>query len=301
MKKIVITTTTFGEYDKRPLDICKENGYEVKLNPYKKKLTCGELVDFAKDAVGLIAGIEPITQEVLENLKALKVISRCGVGLDNVDLNAAGKLGIKVFNTPDAPTLAVAELTVALILNLLRKISPMDSGVKEGKWEKMMGNLLTGKRVGIIGFGRIGQRVAGILLAFDCDIVYSDPQIDSGASGFKKLPLRELLLFSDIITLHVGGNKTILGKEEFELIKKGAWLVNTSRGEVVDEEVLFSYLKDNKLAGAAIDVFVQEPYKGELRSLENVVLTPHVGSYAKEARVIMETQAVENLLKGLEG
>lgn len=301
MKKIVITTTTFGEYDKRPLDICKEKGYEVKLNPYKKKLTCGELVDFAKDAVGLIAGIEPITQEVLANLKALKVISRCGVGLDNVDLNAAGKLGIKVFNTPDAPTLAVAELTVALILNLLRKINPMDSGVKEGKWEKMIGNLLTGKRVGIIGFGRIGQRVAGILLTFDCDIVYSDPQIDSGASGFKKLSLRELLLFSDIITLHVGGNKTILGKEEFKLIKKGAWLVNTSRGEVVDEGVLFSYLKDNKLAGAAIDVFVQEPYKGELRSLENVILTPHIGSYAKEVRVIMETQAVENLLKGLEG
>lgn len=157
MLKIAISTTSFGEYDATPLELCKKMKYRVVINPYLRKVNSQELIRLAKDAVGLIAGTESITNDILLKLPKLKVISRCGVGLDNIELDAAKRLGIKVFNTPDAPTFAVAELTVGLILNLLRKVSQADSNIRSGKWEKPMGNLLYGKKVGIIGFGHVQE------------------------------------------------------------------------------------------------------------------------------------------------
>lgn len=299
MKKIVIATSSFGKFDDKPLQILKDNKIIPVLNPYGRKLEKNEVINLCEDAVGLISGIETLDADTLSHLTGLKVISRCGIGLDNIDVEAAKKLGIRVFNTPDAPTLAVAELSLALILNILRKINRMDRLVREGKWEKMMGNLLYKKQVGIVGFGRIGQKVAELLKPFCCRIAYTDPYIGDGVMGLPRLPLAELLKTSDIVTMHVSGKERILGGKELALMKKGAWLVNASRGEVVDEEALFEALKQSRLSGAAIDVFAHEPYSGELRGLDNVVLTPHIGSYAIEARGIMEVEAVNNLLKGL--
>ena len=299
MPKIVISTTTFGEFDARPVEICREKGFEVILNPHRRALKAEEVIELARAALGLVAGIEPLSADVLSRLPLLKVISRCGVGLENIDLAAAEKLGIKVFNTPDAPTRAVAELTVGLIFTLLRKISQMDGAIRSGRWEKLMGNLLHGKKVGIVGFGKIGRKVAEMLAPFGCEVVYADPSVGDGVQGCRRLGLARLLAEADIVSIHAATKEKILGAPELRLMKPGALLVNVARGEAVDEGCLCDCLSSGHLSGAALDVFAQEPYTGPLRELENVILTPHVGSYAQEARIEMERQAVENLFLGL--
>lgn len=297
--KIAVTTTSFGKYDSIPLQLCEDEGFSVSLNPYGRKVTSDELIELAKDAVGIIAGTENISENVLLKLPWLKVISRCGVGLDSVDIGSAKKLGIEVLNTPDAPTLAVAELTICLIMNLLRKPAQMNKEICEGIWKKRMGLLLCGKNVGIIGFGRIGRKVADLLYPFCCRVAFYDPFVESSETGIEKLPLDDLLLSADIVTMHVSVNDRIIGNKELRMMRKGSFLVNVSRGGVIDEQALYNCLKEAHLSGAALDVFESEPYKGKLRELDNVMLTPHIGSYAREARIEMEKQAVKNLIKGL--
>ena len=299
--KIVITTSSFATYDSSPLDELGKNQIDYTINPYGRKLTKDEVIDLAKDADGLVAGTEPLNEGVLQNLPELKVISRCGAGLDNVDLEKAKELNIKVFSTPYGPTLAVAELTLGLMLDLLRKITAMDRELRKGLWKKQMGNLLTGKKVGIWGFGRIGQKVAQVLTPLGVEIAYYDIRTVEGA-----IPLmskNELLLWADIITLHCSANadgKHAIGEAELKLMKDNAWLINASRGGLVNETALYSALQKGNLAGAALDGFENEPYTGPLCELDNVILTPHIGSYAKEGRIQMEMQAVRNLINGLQ-
>lgn len=299
MSKITITTTSFGVYDKSPMELCSKSGYEIVMNPHGRKITSEELSQLAKESVGLIAGTELITEKELSKLNGLKVISRCGVGIDNVDLKCAEKMGIKVYNTPDGPTLAVAELTVGLILSLIRKIGAMDVSIRNGEWKKQMGNLLFGKKVGIVGFGRIGKKVAELLKPFGCEIGYYDPYTECGLLGLKHDDLGGLFQWANIVTLHVPKCDLFISENELGKMKKGSWMINVSRGGVVDENVLYNMLADGHLEGAAIDVFEKEPYDGEMRELDNVILTPHVGSYAKEARINMEMQTMRNLLEGL--
>lgn len=303
MLKIAITTTSFGEFDERPLRLLRESGFEVALSSYGRKLRQKEVIELAKDAIGLIAGTEILNSKTLAELPRLKVISRCGTGVDNVDLKVAKRLGIKVYNTVDGPTVAVAELTIGLILALLRKIAFMDRQMRRGLWKKRMGVLLSGKQVGIVGFGRIGSKVAELLKAMQAKVCYSDPLVTGKkVKGFPRVAFKELLKRSDIVSLHLSYSKEnhkLLGEDEFSLMKPGAFLVNCSRGGIIDEEALYSALKEGRLAGAAVDVFAQEPYNGPLKELDNIILTPHIGSYAKETRVKMEVQAVKNLIKGL--
>ena len=297
--KIAITTTTFGVFDKKPLVMLKEKGLKVILNPYQRKLNEQEIISLCHDVDGMIAGTESLNGKVLKQLPRLKVISRCGVSVENVDLKTAKHLKIKVLNAPKAPSIAVAELTVGLILNLLRKVNFMDRNIRAGHWKKEMGNLLAGKKVGIIGFGRIGSKVAQFLKPFSGEIRYCDPHIKDAKGGCHRLSLFQLLKWADIISLHAANNQPLLRRKEIAVMKKGAWLINVSRGELVDEKALFNALKTGKLSGAALDVFCHEPYTGPLSGLENVILTPHIGSYAAEARVQMEIEAARNLLEGL--
>jgi D-3-phosphoglycerate dehydrogenase len=298
-KLICINTSSFGVYDKKPIVLLEKKGFDVKINPHKRKLTKEEVMNFCQDAVCIIAGTEILDADVLNHCKNLKIISRCGTGFDNVDLKAAAALGVKVFNTPDAPTLAVAELTVGLILNLIRKVNQMDHAIRNGRWEKLMGNLISGKKVGIIGFGRIGKKVAELLEPFNCEISYFDPFVEDKLAGFNRLSKNDLLESSDILSIHVSSKDKILTEDDFRLMKKGTWLINVSRGNVLDEVTLYKYLTNGSLSGAALDVFENEPYHGQLTELPNVVLTPHIGSYAKESRIDMEMQAAKNLLQGL--
>jgi len=304
-QKVLITTSSFGKFSDLVFEKLKNNKLEVITNPYKRKLTENELSDLLQKEkpIGLIAGTEPITAKVLkESAEYLRVVSRVGVGWDNVDHNTAKSIGIKVYRTPDATTQTVAELTLGLILNLLRKISQMDHELKAGLWEKRMGSLLENKKVGIIGFGRIGRRLAQLLTPFKVEIGYYDVLKVDAVALAKKMDIDSLLTWADIVTLHVSvscDNALTFDEKKIKSMKKGAWLINASRGELLDETALYEALKSGHLSGAALDVFESEPYKGPLASLKNVILTPHIGSYASEARVRMETEAVDNLIEGL--
>ncbi|MBN1693510.1 MAG: phosphoglycerate dehydrogenase [Dehalococcoidales bacterium] len=297
MPKVYISTSSFAEYDKLPLKLLKDAGIDSQANPHGRKLTEDECLKLFGDADGLIAGTEPLTAEVLKSAKKLKVISRVGVGLDNVDLDAAKKRGIRIFSTPDAPTLAVAELTLGLMLALLRRITQGDKETRAGKWQKPMGSLLHGKKAGIIGMGRIGRKVAELVKGLGAQAAYCDPAVNE--AGYQRLSMEELLAQSDIVTLHLSGGGTLLGEKELRSMKKGSYLINCARGGLVDETALAKVLKEDHLAGAALDVFAKEPYTGPLTKLDNVILTPHIGSYAKESRIEMEVEATRNLIEGL--
>jgi len=295
---IFISTSSFGKYDDLPLRMLKDCGYDVQLNPHGRKLTTDECLTLYKNIDGLIAGTEMLDASVLKSAENLKIISRCGVGIDNVDSKAARELGIKLYSTPDGPTLAVAELTVGLILTLLRQVPQMDRDIRDGTWKKRMGNLLQGQHVGVIGFGRIGRKTAEILTNFGTELAYCDPMVLEAEAGYLKMGLMELLSWANIITIHVSGQQMLIGHNELQQMNKGAWLVSCARGGVVDETALYQALKERKISGAAIDCFGEEPYYGPLKELDNVILTPHIGSYAIEARVNMEVQSVNNLITG---
>lgn len=303
MQKILITTSSFAQNDPAPLHKLQEKGLKVVLNPYKRKLIEAEVTALLKEhrPTALLAGVEPLTAAALSAAPGLKVISRCGIGLDSVDLQAAADLGITVHNTPDAPTRAVAELTLGLILSLLRRIHVSSASISEGRWERPMGNLLYGKTVGIIGCGRIGACLAEMLQAFNCRLLGSDPACPQSDS-FTLTELDQLLAEADIISLHLPYNKNthhFINGERLDRLKKGSYLINAARGGLIDETALYNALNNGNLAGAALDTFEQEPYQGPLKDLTNTLLTAHIGSYASEARAMMEMQAVDNLLENL--
>lgn len=301
--KILITTSSFGKYDEKPIEMLKEKGHDAVLNPYKRKLTKEELLELAKGYEAILAGTEKYDEEVFNKLPDLRLISRCGVGLDNIDLESAKKHGVEIRNTPDAPTEAVSELALLLILSVLRKTNFMDRKIREGIWKKEMGNLLYGKTVGIIGLGRIGRRLVELLRPFNIKIIGNDVKPDitwADKNNIKISDLDELLQESDIVTLHIpysGDNRHFINSEKLNKMKNYSILINTSRGGLIDENALYTAITSGHLKGAALDVMEKEPYNGPLANLGEVVLTPHVGSYAIESRIRMETEAVENLLK----
>jgi len=303
MTEILITTSSFGKQDSSLLQILSENGFSYKLNPNARKLTESEVSELIKQhqPVGMIAGVEPLTRKVLEKAKNLKVISRAGIGMDSVALQAAKDLGIVVTNTPDAPTIPVAELAMSMILSLLRRIHISDASIRRGEWIRPMGNLLHGKIVGLIGCGRIGSYLAGLLSSFGCKILGCDPFVNK-SDKFSLVGLERILSDADIISLHIPynqGNHHFINAERMQNMKKGALLINAARGGLVDEDALYDALSSGHLGGAVLDCFEQEPYTGKLKDLDNVLLTAHIGSYAQEGRIMMERQAVENLLREL--
>jgi len=295
--KVLIGTSSFAQLDAAPLNRLQQAGCCVIDNPFKRRLTKPELLELlGDDVVGLIAGLEPLDREVM-TASSLKVISRCGSGMSNVDLAAAEELNIKVCNTPYGPTTSVAEVTVGALLSLLRMLPIMDRSVHERKWEKRIGRQLEGKKVVIIGFGRIGRKVGKLLRAFEADVSAVDPEHSGIIDGTPIVSLDTALKTADVIILHSSGEDTLLGKREFGLMKRGVYILNAARGGLIDEAELFVALKEKRVAGAWLDTFGTEPYDGCLCDLEEVILTPHIGSYTKECRLSMEMEAVENLLE----
>lgn len=304
MPNILITTSSFDLANNQSLQKLVSAGFGVKLNPYARRLTeveAGSLLTDG-DIVGMIAGVEPLTAAVMQQGAGLRVISRCGIGMDNVDLVAARQREIRVFNTPGAPVSAVAELTLGLILDLLRRISQADRGIRQGAWTQAMGNLLAFQTVGIVGLGRIGRRVAELLNAFGAKVLAYDVAATVAPDYVELCDLSDLLARADIVTLHMpysDSARHIIGDKAMALMKPGAFVVNTARGGLVDEIALASAISEGHLAGAALDVFEVEPYSGPLAQIPQVLLTAHMGSYAKESRVQMEQEAANNLLQGL--
>ncbi len=244
-----------------------------------------------------------ITRRVIEAGEKLKMIGRPGVGLDTIDVKAANERGIKVLNTPEAPAASVAELVFGLMLCLARKITLADGGMKNGKWLKTetKGRELFGKTIGLVGFGNIGSHIAKIATAAGMNVVaYDKYRKDSGAPGVSLVSLEELLETSDFVSLHVpltDETRQMISGERIAMMKQSAFLINTSRGGVVDEEALYKALSGKKIAGAGLDVFSTEPYSGPLTKLDNVVLTPHIGASTDEAQVRSGMMLAEKIAK----
>ena len=303
MKNILITTSSFDLANFPQQDELSAKGFQVILNPYGKKMTeqqVTELID--ETVVAMIAGTEPLTAAVLSKASALKVIVRCGIGMDNVDMKAAADLGIKVNNTPDGPTRSVAELTLAHILSLLRRVTESDRSIRNNKWQPLMGSLLYGQTVGVVGFGRIGKMVTALLSAFGARILVYDVLPVMGAEGVEYATLDRIFSESDIITLHVPymeENHHLVNAAALAKMKPSAFLVNISRGGLVDDHALYEALTGKKIAGAALDCFEKEPYDGLLATLDNVQMSAHMGSYAAQARVKMEQDSCKVLLEEL--
>jgi D-3-phosphoglycerate dehydrogenase len=235
-----------------------------------------------------------VTAEVIGRGRRLKAIGRAGVGLDNIDIDAAKKRNIAVFNSPEAPTEAVAELTIGLLISLARRLPYADRTMKEGQWAKqqLKGWQLEGKTLGILGLGNIGKKVAKIAKALGMKILITtrtppDPKLLTEFAG-ESVPLRELLTRSDIVTIHAPSTRQtrhMIGKEELHLMKEGSSLINTARGSIVDEGALVDALRSGKLAGAALDVYTVEPPKDlNLVTLRNVICTPHIGGQTEESQ-----------------
>ena len=303
MQKILFTTSSFDLENFADRIAVEAAGFELILNPFGKRLTESQIAELLDDQViGMVAGVEPLTESVLRRAPSLKVISRCGIGLDNVDMKAAKELGISVFNTPDAPTRSVAELTLAHILSLVRRITESDRAIRMGKCQAMMGSLLARQTVGVIGFGRIGRLVTHLLRAFDARVLVHDEVSITPEQGVEPVSLETLLMKSDIVTLHIPYSSSthhLINAERLALMKPSALLVNAARGGLIDETALFAALQEKRLAGAALDCFEVEPYSGPLINCDSVQMTAHMGSYAREARAMMEQEACTNLIDGL--
>jgi D-3-phosphoglycerate dehydrogenase len=302
MTKILITTSSFGKLNDQPLKLLQEAGFEIQLNPYKRTLKVEESLEIMKGVDGMIAGTEKLDKEVLSKAGDLKYLCRLGAGTDKVDFEAAKELNIKVENTPDAHLKGVAELTLGGILSLARHIHTSDAEVKAGDWNKRMGFLIHGKSIGLLGLGRVSKHLIKLLKAFDVKIRAYEPFPDKKfANEFDVELVKEDDVYrnSDIISIHIPYSKEnhhLVNKEKLEMMKKDVMLVNASRGGLIDESELLNFLSNNKQAKAYLDTFEEEPYKGDLLKLDNILCTPHIGSYAAETRLQMEMDAAQKLI-----
>lgn len=304
---ILVALSTFAEHDRAPLALLESSGVPFTIHKTGKRITTPELLESARHATAVIAGVEPYDAKTLEALPNLRCIARVGVGVDAVDLAEARKRGVTVTNTPDVPTQAVAELALSMFLALARNLRPQGLRMGERKWVRLESHLLGGRQVGIVGLGRIGRRVAELSRAFGARVVAVDPMATAEtakALGVELVPLDALLATSDFVSLHAAksaDNPLAIGEAQLRRMKRGAILVNLARGGMVDEDALLGALKDGHLAGAGLDVFGQEPYSGPLCDVENVVLTPHSATMPVETRSAMEREAIEKALAFIAG
>ena len=299
---IFISTSTFGNFSSKPLDLLRKKGFKFKLNKKGRKLTNDEIVLALKNCDGVIAGTEKYSAKALEQLPKLKAISRVGIGLDNIDLIKAREKNISVFKTKTSPSKSVAELALALILDCSRYISHQNINLKKKKWIKQTGNLISGKKIGIIGLGAIGKEFVMLTKGFEFEYYAFDVNKDyefARKNKIKYLSLNKLFKICDIITIHLSyssKNKNIINQKYLSIMKENLILVNTSRGEIIDENALELSLRRKKLAAVGLDVFKKEPYVGKLLKYDNAILTPHIGSYSKEIRIAMEYESVLNIV-----
>ncbi|EDP5968066.1 phosphoglycerate dehydrogenase [Campylobacter jejuni] len=301
-KKIAVTTVAFSknQYLREKL-----NSYFkcVQFNDSLKRLSQDELKSFLKDADGAIVGLDEINEDILKEVKNLKVISKYGVGLNNIDFNSAEKYQVKVVYSQGVNKRSVSELVLGNILSLMRNSYITSNKLKKQEWDKNGGIQLSEKNVGIIGVGNIGKDLINLLKPFNCTIYVND--IIQQDEYYKRNNLieatkEEIYKKCDIVTIHAPSTnltKNMVNKDVFAMMKKEAYFINTARGDIVVQEDLKWALKEKIIAGAAIDVYDQEPPKDyDFISLPNLICTPHIGGNAKEAVLAMGESAIKNLV-----
>ena len=308
MPRALITTVPFADRSRLPLEQLEAANIEYVINPIGRKLKENELADMISDYDVLIAGTEPITDQVMGRGKRLKLISRVGIGLDSVDLVAAKRRGIQVSYTPDAPAPAVAELTVGLMLSLLRSVHVANAELHRGVWNRHFGRRVSEVTIGVIGVGRIGRRVLTRLSGFGTPrVLVNDVRPDPKLVPELKLEWvdkEEIYKHADVITVHVprtAHTMNMIRAEQIALMKPDALLINTSRGGIINEQDLADALCAGRLGGAAVDVFEHEPYSGPLAEIERCLLTAHMGSMSVDCRTRMEIEATEEAVRFLAG
>jgi D-3-phosphoglycerate dehydrogenase / 2-oxoglutarate reductase len=304
---IYVTLSTFAEHDGAPMRLLRESGLPFKVHDTGKRITTAELIAGGQDAAAVIAGVEPYDRATLDRLPQLRCISRCGVGVDAIDLAAAREKGIAVVNTPQPPIDAVAELALTMMLSLSRNLPRQGIAARAARWSRLEAHLLGARRVGVVGLGRIGRRVAELARAFGSDVWGADPAPDAAwceAQGVRVAPLDEVLSNSDIVSIHAARSADaplLIDAAAIARMRKGAILINLGRGEMIDEEALRDALVSGHLFGAGLDVYRTEPYDGPLCGLDNVVLTPHAATLTVETRSAMERECVEKAIAYLQG
>ncbi|MDI6870100.1 MAG: phosphoglycerate dehydrogenase [Bacillota bacterium] len=311
--KVVSATQSFGRTRPEVFQMLREAGVELVQPSWKGNPTEADLVEAVKEASGLIVSTQKVTERVIAAAPDLRIIMKYGAGLDNVDVEAAQEHGVQVANTGAANADAVADFTIGLLLSVSRWIPRADAVLKSGGWERLLGHELWGKTVGIVGLGAIGRRVALRLAGFNVTIlafdVAQDPEF-AARHGVRYTSLDDLLSASDFVTVHAPAlpeTKGLFNYNRFARMKRSAYFVNVARGALVDEEGLCQALKEGLIAGAALDVFAQEPpVNSPLLSLDKavldkLVLTPHMGAYSREAFARMDLAAAEGVLAALRG
>jgi D-3-phosphoglycerate dehydrogenase / 2-oxoglutarate reductase len=308
MPKALITTVPFGDRNRLPLELLENAGIEYLINPLNKKLTEDELAEMVSDFDVIIAGTEQITSKVMERATNLKMISRVGIGLDSVELLEAEKRDITVSYTPDAPAPAVAELTVGMMLTLIRSVHVSNSQMHQSQWYRFFGRRLSEVTIGIIGMGRIGTKVLNHLKGFGSpQILVNDILPNSQLEhefDIEWVDKERIYKEADVISLHIpltSLTKNMVRKEELLSMKDDAIVINTSRGGIINEDDLYDVMQTGHLSGAAIDVFEQEPYSGRLSEIERCLLTAHMGSMSIDCRTQMEIEATEEAIRFLTG
>lgn len=301
--KIAITARSFntgGEAYKKLMQSCEI----IYVNKTGARLSEKDLIAAIRDADATLSGTEIFSKTIIESAPHLKVISRIGVGTDNIDIDACNLQSVRVYNTPAAPAVAVAEHTLALLLSAMKRIPQYYYQVKNGDHSVTSGMQIAGKTAGIIGFGRIGKQVGILLSAMGCSVVFFDPYMNNPPVGpWKRMSsLEDLARCSDIITLHSNSPKTgkpLITHDILSIMKTGVIIINTARGTLIDENALDAAVGSGHVAAAGLDVTVKEPYSGPLLRHPGVIITPHVASNTAETRNCMEMEAVTNILTSL--
>jgi D-3-phosphoglycerate dehydrogenase / 2-oxoglutarate reductase len=304
--KILITPRSLSKNGHPGLKDLEIAGYTV-LSPFPGVMpTEKQLLDILPDCIGYLAGIEKISAELISKCPDLKVISRNGVGIDNVDKRAAEKMGISLQITPGANSRGVAELTIGLMFSLLRSIPLTNTSIKSGKWDRFKGMEIQGKTLGVVGTGMIGQEVISMAIGLGMKILAYDLYPDKALEkreNIKYRSMKKLLSVSDIVTLHCpGGNTPLIDKAAITQMKQGSYLINTARSALVDDDAVFSVLKSGNLSGYAVDTFEKEP--PDLTPLllhRKVITTAHIGGFTKASVDRATYAAVKNILNILEG
>lgn len=293
--KVVVGASSFGDTNSEVIDILKSKGIEIVKNPYGRKMNQEEIIKHLQGADGLLAGLEPLNEEVFIQCPNLKAIARIGIGMDNVDQEAAARYKIKVSNTPEGPTSAVAEMTLTALLSICHNLIDANDDIHNGIWKKRMGKSIHGMKVLVIGYGHIGKKTAELLERLGAEISIYDKYI----SEVSVHSLEQGVAQADVITLHASGKEEIISQELIEQMKDGVIILNSARGGLVNEQALYDALKSNKVAAFWGDALWEEPYEGIIKECKNAILTPHICTYTTSCRTSMEKHAVENLLGDL--
>ena len=303
----MVSPEQWGDVNPLSRTMLEDAGVKIVRNTKRRLLVEPEMKELIKGCDVAVSGAEPMPAAVMDCAPKLRFVARCAVGLDSIDLMAARDRGIGVSYVPGANAQAVAELTISHILTLIRGVQRGDALLRKGEWFRVMGRSLEELTVGIIGMGKIGKRVARHLMGFGARIIANDlaPDEDFGAIHRIEWASKDRLYReADVICLHVPkapSTLNLIGREQLAMMKDGAFLINTARGGLIDEAALAEALTSGKLGGAGLDVFSEEPYRGPLAGIENIIMTCHMGANTRSSRARMEIQAAECLIAYLRG